>query len=176
MRNNGDATSVADWRRILTYFLVERWELCLSLFQHPAAPSSTFESTAKYHTCGALMNREEYAGNMWWSVAHWITRLKGVSHVKWNMNHKYEAEDFLFRSSTLSKLNRRSFCLFNINHNMYNCETPRSLYTGNNSVPYPLRTKPECYHPPNVIRSPDTRCLRLRLKEENVNTSKPLII
>ena len=149
MRNNGDATSVADWRKYMVYFLGERWELCLGQLLADPGPA--------YDTCGVQSNGEEYAGNMWWSAARWLRQTMGVHHLQWNMNNRYEAEDFLFRSKD-RKTVCRSYCLFEIAHNMYDCPTPRELYTGNNSVPTPLRPETSCYRPPNISRLNQNKC------------------
>lgn len=176
MRNNGDSTSVADWRRYMVYFLANRWEICLSLLQ-PVRNINSSDTKKRisqaYHTCGVQMNLEEYAGNMWWSTAEWIQQLKGVHHLQWNMANRYEAEDFLFRQvyRSSNRIYRRSYCLFEIQHNMYDCPTPNSLYTGNNSIPLPLITQNnQCYRPPNIekyLKSQTTECYSVRLATTN---------
>lgn len=159
MRNNGDITSVADWRRYMVYFLAERWELCLGLL------SSGQGSGTEYHMCGVQDNGEEYAGNMWWSSARWLAQTRGVLHVHWNMNNRYEAEDFLFRQKEGSILKRKSYCMFEIGHNMYDCPTPKDLYTDNNAIPVPLRQESACYRPPNIKRHTKNSCFVLRSQD-----------
>lgn len=155
MRDNGDKTAVAGWRRYMVYFLAERWDLCLGLLQQSSMD-------AAYHTCGVEANAEEYAGNMWWSSAQWLAETRGVLHVPWNFNSRYEAEDFLFRRKESSSLKRRGYCMFEITHNLYDCPSPRELYTGNNSVPIPLRHQESCYRPNNIIRQGGGGCFVVR--------------
>jgi hypothetical protein len=127
----------------MVYFLVERFQLCLKALRQRG-----------YHTCGVQKNLEEYAGNMWWSTANYISNLPDLSHIKWNMANRYEAEDFLFRP--LSSMNANiqpehlSYCILDIPHNMYNCPTPRSLYI--NTI-VDIRDDHNCLVPQNYIRN-----------------------
>jgi hypothetical protein len=157
MRNSGEFS--ADWRRYMAYFLVERKDLCLEVIAERG-----------FDTCGVELSDHEFEGNMWWSSAGWIAGLPGVASFHWNMANRYEAEDFLLRHHTSPsppspgstpslatsgqvasmKRTSKSFCLYHIPHNLYDCPSPRKLYANES---YAHRSSPKCYTPPNIACS-----------------------
>ena len=52
MRNNGKGRH--DWRRYMSYFLVNRSEVCLEALRN------------NYQTCGVQLTPQHYQGNFWW--------------------------------------------------------------------------------------------------------------
>ena len=151
MRNNGDGS--ADWRRYMAYFLAERHELCLTVLKE-----------RNFDTCGVQLSNEEYEGNMWWATTEWLAGRPGIANFKWNMGNRYEAEDFLLRSRGRRS---KSYCLFRIPHNLYDCPTPREIYANSS---FALHPSPECFIPASthmklVPRSTGTKkglCYTLR--------------
>ena len=160
MRNHG--SKAADWRRYMSYFLVNRSEVCLeALSPHHG-----------YQTCGVQLNPTYYQGNFWWAKAGWINdRHMNLGSVKWDMGHRMVAERFLLSPSVvefseggrgsveveegtghLTIKGRRAkgipsnstehYCVFYIDHNLYDCSTPSTLYTSHRLLP--LRSKRTC--------------------------------
>lgn len=143
MRNSGEYS--ADWRRYMSYFLVEKKELCLEAIIERG-----------FDNCGVELSPHEFEGNMWWSSAGWIAGLPGVASYQWNMANRYEAEDFLLKDHSVAqdkstkKRTSKSFCLFHIPHNLYDCPTPRKLYANES---YRLSPSSNCYVPSNIVSS-----------------------
>jgi hypothetical protein len=79
MRNNGKMA--ADWRRYMSYFIAERFDICLEALQ-----------TKGYLTCGVLKSNEEFSGNFWWSKSSHIKKLPKI------VDHYYNTPEFLVSS------------------------------------------------------------------------------
>lgn len=150
MRNAG--TYSKDWREYMMYYLVERAEICMTAISPPSSSSS--RSQPSYDTCSVQRNAEEYEGNMFWATAEWIKhRQVDLKEYDWNMNTRFAVEDFLLSVSKENErtdkgikalspkvLKERTLCLLYINHNLYDCPTPRSLYA-NASINLPTGDK-----------------------------------
>lgn len=136
MRNAGKYSK--DWREYMLYYLVERAEICMTAISPQPASSQPL-----YDTCSVQRNTEEYEGNMFWATTDWIKhRQADLRKFDWNMNTRFAVEDFLLSVSKEETervgkgmkavspkiLKARTFCLLYINHNLYDCPTPRSLY------------------------------------------------
>ena len=90
-----DLTPLPDTiRRYMTYFLLERHEVCLDLLRNR-------NQSKRYHTCGVLKQGEHildvYAGNFWWATVSWLKSRESVNVYDWNMNTRMEAEKMLLR-------------------------------------------------------------------------------
>ena len=117
MRNMGKFS--ADWRRYAAHFLILRHELCLAALD------------VGYETCGVQMSPEEYMGNFFWARAGWVARRElELLDIRWNMETRFIGEDFLFSPTVLSNNSESDhYCLFFLRHNLYDCPTPRDLYS-----------------------------------------------
>lgn len=115
MRNNGKRA--ADWRRYMEYFVAERWDICTDALSH-----------RNYETCGVLKTDHEYMGNFWWARAGWIKTRKKLDTMEWNMEQRMFAEDWLLQGVSSDEEQSHHYCVHSIDHNMYDCPTPRHLY------------------------------------------------
>jgi len=128
MRNNG--VRAADWRRYMTYFVAERFEIC-----HEALLRKG------YDTCGVLKNAEEYMGNFWWAKASFLkTRPDVATWKRWNMANRMSAEDWLLWGLTEEE-QAKHFCIHSIDHNMYDVPTPRGMYELPPGQPFVIKEK-----------------------------------
>ena len=59
-RNGWNADYPVQWRRYMTFFLVDKYHVC----KHALA-------VMKYSTCGVLKQDGIYQGNFWWTTAKW---------------------------------------------------------------------------------------------------------
>jgi len=116
MRNMGKFA--VDWRRYGQHFLIDRHDLCLRALG------------LGYATCGVQLNGEEYVGNFFWARADWVARRElDLLAIPWHMGNRYVAEDFLLAPTVLGSNDaQQHYCLLFINHNLYDCPTPHSLY------------------------------------------------
>ena len=162
MRNNG--AKAADWRRYMSHFLVNRSEVCLeALSPHHG-----------YQTCGVQFQPTYYQGNFWWSKAGWINdRHMNLASIKWDMGHRMVAERFLFspsmtefsgggrgsikveegtghltlrgrRAKGIPRNSTEHYCLFYVDHNLYDCPTPPELYRSHSLLPLRSKRHSQC--------------------------------
>jgi len=116
MRNIGK--HAVDWRRYAQYFLIEKHQLCKQALAQG------------YSTCGVQMTGEEYQGNFWWARSGWVARREmELLDMKWNMVTRFATEDFLLSPTVIgSNAVSNHLCLLHVDHNLYDCPTPRALY------------------------------------------------
>ncbi len=95
VRKNGISNYFDDWRRYMSFYLIEHYELCFEAIDR-----------LKYDSCGVLKQRRIYAGNFWWASSAYLSRrrrlsvYRPLSELKWDMGNRYEAEEFLLKYST----------------------------------------------------------------------------
>ena len=116
MRNMGKYKH--DWRQYAQHFLIDRHSVCLEALR------------VGHATCGVQLNGEEYVGNFFWARADWVAqREMDLLAIPWNMNNRMAAEDFLLSPTVLGSNDvQQHYCLLYIQHNLYDCPTPRTLY------------------------------------------------
>jgi hypothetical protein len=83
-------TCVADWRRSMTYFMVEKHEECCRKLEEYDTVGCNY---TVYHSV------PHWQGNFWWARSEHLSRLKYARHIKyntdindvWDLRHKCEA-------------------------------------------------------------------------------------
>ena len=90
VRKNGwHADYPVQWRRYMSYFLVEKAYLCITAL-----------SSKGYQTCGVLKHRNIYEGNFWWSTARWLKdRYPQVNDLEWSTKNRYAAEEYIMKNN-----------------------------------------------------------------------------
>jgi hypothetical protein len=154
VRKNGLHNYPDEWRRYMSFFLVEKSHVCLNLL----------ERDPNYATCGVLKQHSIYQGNFWWSTASWIaSRTPKIWNFRWNMQNRYIAEEYLMRPEYLphgSHFKKRShYCIHHAHHTMQVCHTPREWYE---NVSVAIRDSSNCFNrqklPKNPTRNPHSWC------------------
>mmetsp|Transcript_22600 Transcript_22600/g.37274 ORF Transcript_22600/g.37274 Transcript_22600/m.37274 type:complete len:320 (-) Transcript_22600:509-1468(-) len=119
----GTSACISDWRKILEYFVIERWRDCYAALANDIGD-----------TCGALFynypKARFYAGNFWWSTCKHINTLPEFDRSRYT-----NAETWL-GMSPVRMINCHQFCA-----DPYKTEHPAFLYRGENcSMPYNIIT------------------------------------
>jgi hypothetical protein len=92
---------VADWRGVMNYFVLDKWQLCHRLLFF-----------TNYTTCGAILTFDSkrkpgwntyYAGNMWWAKCSHINRLTRIE--KLDQKDRYIAELYVTSEPAIGHFN-----------------------------------------------------------------------
>ena len=153
-RNGWHVDYPAEWRRYMTFFLVEKYSVC-----------STALDQRGFESCGVLMNRNIYEGNFWWTTAGWLSKRRPlIKDMVWSQATRYGAEEYILKNVPGKQL--LHYCIHHAHHNMQSCSTPRWLYE-NASLAF--RDNPNCYdiknEPPNKSKDPVSWCHHKKLPE-----------
>ena len=131
-RNGWHADYPIQWRRYMSFFLVEKAHVCLAAL-----------TLRGYRTCGVLKNRNIYEGNFWWSTAGWLKdRHPVVNDLEWSTKNRYAAEEYIMKNVKGMETNSH-YCVHHTHHNMQVCATPRYMYE---NVSLAFRVNPQCYN------------------------------
>ncbi|CAF0942593.1 unnamed protein product [Adineta steineri] len=99
-----DDRDTGPWRRILNYFVLDKWQLCYNLLM-----------STNYTTCGALLTYDRfrkagwntyYGGNMWWAKCSHVNRLTRLEKI--DQKDRYQAELYVTSEPAVGHFN----CLF----------------------------------------------------------------
>lgn len=104
---HSNSSNVADWRRMLSYFMIEKNEKCL-------------EALDKYDAVGCNYLPEPYkhfSGNFWWANSNYLKILETK-----NLKQKHDAEWWVLTST------ENFFTIFHSNINHYHMPYPKHLY------------------------------------------------
>lgn len=101
-----------DWKNLMEYFLIEKFELCLNALKN-------------HDVCGVnfliAKNKPHFSGNFWWSTTNHIKKLKNI---KPDISNRYYCEFWLF--DTTDKVNHKELHASKIDH--YGSRYPRQIY------------------------------------------------
>ena len=101
-----------DWKNLMEYFLIERFELCLNALKD-------------HDVCGVnfliAKNKPHFSGNFWWSTTNHIKKLKNI---KPDISDRFYCEFWLF--DTTEKINHKELHASKIDH--YGSRYPRQIY------------------------------------------------
>lgn len=121
-----DYECIRDWRNMMMYFLVEKYQRCLNLLLSKEFDTIGTNLVINQKMIGNITKTFSYfAGNYWWATSSYISQLqKPISSMS-----KYDAELWL-----LSYGHPRVFVIYNSTIDHYRYVYPRSLYDGSDST------------------------------------------
>ncbi len=107
--SKGGSETVADWRRYMEYFLIEKYPKCLAKLEQG------------YDTCGVNWTtapRNHYSGNFWWVTCQYLQKLIDVA----------PTPDYLGPEMWLCTKNPRAWSMQNSGISHYIHPYPRAMY------------------------------------------------
>ena len=111
-RPDNEYKFILDWRDLMEYFLIEKFELCLSALEiYDVCGVNYFSGKFKPH----------FSGNFWWATTNYVKKLKDI---KPNINDRRYCEFWLF--DTTEKINYKELHSSKIDH--YCNSYPRKNY------------------------------------------------
>jgi GR25 family glycosyltransferase involved in LPS biosynthesis len=133
---NGQHQNITDWRRYMTHFLVNEYQVCLDLLDC-------------YDTVGCNYNEKpfrHYSGNFWWARSDYIKKLESIKSV-----NSHDAEWWILGNSDV-----KNYTIFNSGVNHYEQLYGKELYDKNFADLYEIddKMKIKCV---NLVRRNDRK-------------------
>jgi hypothetical protein len=119
-----------DWRRYVTYFMIERYSTCWRVLR-----------TGHYDTCGVLKEESGYTGNSWWTTAEYLSNKRPKVHeLNWSFSNRFAVQQYVLGNLSRQEKNRH-YCVHHTHHDMLLCPTAREMYE---NISLAIRETSEC--------------------------------
>ena len=101
--NSGNNEVIKSWRKMMEYFLIEKFEVCLEALSHYDCLGNNFINEHCYNFDEVKVNdnhTKHYSGNFWWSKKKYIDKLKylEIDYSDKAKFTRYRAENWILSS------------------------------------------------------------------------------